>query len=91
MSKADIVEKIAERVAAELAREMRGIVPDRVYTPDEAAELIGLRSGRRGKTIKSIPKELLPPIPILPSGRTYGYSGRDLLAYIADQRRKAIA
>ena len=85
----DIVEMLVRRAAEDLARRMCGIVPDRIYPPDEAAELIGLRAERREKTIKEIPPELLPLIPITPMGKVKGYLGRDLIAYIEAQRLRA--
>lgn len=82
-------ERVLELAAEKLARSMQGIQPDRVYPPDEAAELIGFRSTRRTRTIKDIPRALLPRIPLTPGGRIVGYLGRDLLDYIQGQRRKA--
>lgn len=82
-------DRIIELTAEKLAWSMRGIAPDRVYPPDEAAELIGFRSTRRTKTMRDIPRALLPRIPLTPGGRIVGYLGRDLLDYIQGQRRKA--
>lgn len=88
MTEENLVELIVERAADKLARAMRGIVPDRVYPPDEAAELIGYRGVRGSKSIREIPRSLLPLIPVTPGGRIVGYIGRDLLRYI-EQRRQA--
>lgn len=83
---ADLLERVAEKVAEKIARDMRGIVADRTYPPDEAAELIGLRSVRRAKTIRSIPPALLPYVRVTPEGGRVGYLGRDLLRYLEDRR-----
>ena len=88
MSEEQAIERIINLAAERLARMMRGIVPDRVYSPDDAAELIGIESERRGKTIREISKKLLPPISITPGGRIVGYLGRDLLFYL-EERKKA--
>lgn len=77
---------LMEQVAEKVARDMRGIVPDKVYPPDEAAELIGLRSVRRAKTIRSISPKLLPYVKITPEGGRIGYLGRDLLRYLEERR-----
>jgi hypothetical protein len=87
MSEQEIVRDIAERVAAVVAEQMRGIVPDRIYEPETAARLIGITSERRAKTIRAIPRELLPDVPVTPNGRIVGYLGRDLIAYIESRRR----
>jgi hypothetical protein len=63
-----------------------GIIPDRVYPPDEAASLIGFRGVRAGKSIREIPCALLPLIPITPGGRIVGYLGRDLIRYVEERR-----
>lgn len=89
MDESQVVEEIIARTVAAIARDMRGIVPERVYPPDEAAELIGFRSVRRGKTLREIPAELLPPVPLTPGNGLWGYLGRDLIAYIEAQRMKA--
>ena len=78
----EIMDKLSEMVA-------QGIVPDRIYPPDEAAVLIGFRGERAGKSIREIPTKLLPLIPITPGGRIVGYRGRDLLRYI-DERRATV-
>ena len=70
--------ELRERVVAEVARWARPIIDERVYPPDEAAELIGLRGPRRGKTIREIDPTVLPRQPITPGGRLVGYLGRDL-------------
>ncbi len=77
---------VIERAAAQLAHMMQGIVPTRVYPPEEAADLIGIRSERRAKTIREIPPALLPFVRITPAGGRIGYLGRDLLAYVESQR-----
>lgn len=82
-------EELTQRVAMVLRAIALGIVPDRIYPPAEAAELLGFRGPRRGKSIREIPNELLPLIPITPGGRIVGYLGRDLLRYI--EERKAAA
>ena len=79
-----VVERAAELLAERLARRM--IVPEATYPPARAAWLIGIRSARRAQTIRQIPPELLPYVPITPGGRIVGYLGRDLLAYL-EQRR----
>lgn len=78
-----------QNVVEALRGMLAGIVPDRVYPPDEAAELLGFRGGRAGKSIREIPSALLPLIPITPGGRIVGYLGRDLLRYI-DERRETV-
>jgi hypothetical protein len=87
MSEEQATQKIIELAAERLARMMRGIVPDRVYNPDDAAELIGIESERRGKTIREIPRELLPLVSVTPGGRIVGYHGRDLLNYLEDRKK----
>lgn len=86
MSENDVLERAAEKLAERLAHQMRGIVPERVYPPDEAAELIGIQSTRRGKTIREIPPEMLPAVSVTPGGRIVGYYGRDLIRYVRQQR-----
>lgn len=86
MSENDVLELAAEKLAEKLAERMRGIVPERVYPPEEAAELLGIQSARRGKTIREIPPELLPPVSVTPGGRIVGYYGRDLIRYIRERR-----
>lgn len=85
----ELAEKIAARVALELVGNVRGIVPERVYPPEEAAELIGITSERRAKTIRTIPADVLPYIEVIPGGRTIGYRGRDLIRYLDEQTRGA--
>lgn len=65
-----------------------GIVPERIYPPEEAAELIGITSARRAKTIREFPPEILPAVPISPNGRRIGYYGRDLIRFIRERRPK---
>ena len=89
MSEADAIEQMLNAVADRLAWRMTGIVGDRVYTPEQAAELIGIDSTRKAKTIREIPRELLPDVPVTPGGRTVGYLGSDLLAYVRSRRRVA--
>lgn len=86
MTDEQTIELLIERSARKLALLMRGIVPDRVYSPDDAAELIGLTSSRRAKTIREIPAELLPFVRVTPLGGRVGYLGRDLLRYVEQQR-----
>lgn len=80
------LDRVTEAVRGMLA----GIVPDRVYPPEEAAELLGFRGPRAGKSIREIHDALLPLIPITPGGRIVGYLGRDLLRYI-EARRATVA
>lgn len=80
-------ERIAQLAAEKIARDMRCIMPTRMYSPDDAAELLSIESERRGKTIREIPQKLLPLVPLTPGGRLVGYLGSDLLAYIDAQKR----
>ena len=89
MSEQEIVERIAERVAEKLARKMAGISPDRVYPAEEAAELIGIVSQRRAKTIRAIPVAELPFVRYGPNNGLIGYWGRDLIEYIKHHRKTA--
>lgn len=84
-----IVRQLVEEIAERVARRMCGIVPERVYPDDEAAELIGYRSARGPQNLREVEPELLPRTPISPNGRVVGFLGRDLLAYIELQRSKA--
>lgn len=79
-----------ERLVAAIRGCMEGIVPERIYTPEEAAELIGFRGERAGKSIREIPRDLLPLIPITPGGRIVGYYGRDLIGYIESRRATVV-
>ena len=72
-------DRLLERIAERVARENRSIQPERVYSREEAAELIGVG---RAKTLADIPPELLPTTRVTPGGRTVGYYGRDLIRYI---------
>jgi len=87
MSAEEAVELIIERAAAKIARDMRGIVADRVYPPDEAAELLGYISPRAGRSLLELPPKVLPRVPVTPGGRVVGFLGRDLLQYIKDCRK----
>lgn len=78
--------RVLELAAEKLARTMQGIVPTRVYPPEDAAELIGIVSDRRAKTIREIPPEILPFVKVTPGGGRIGYLGRDLIAYVERQR-----
>lgn len=89
MSEQEAIEQIIQRTAELIARDMRGIVADRVYSKEEAAELIGFRTERGPRSILEIPRKLLPVIALTPGGRNLGYLGRDLLKYVADQRKTA--
>lgn len=59
-----------------------GIVPERLYKPEEAAELLGIDSKRRVKTLAEIPEGLLPVTRIGAVGGLRRYYGRDLISYI---------
>lgn len=83
----ELAERIAEKLATKLLEKTRGIIPERVYTPEEAAELIGFRCGRRGKTIKEI--KSIPYIEVIPGSRKRGYRGSDLIRYLDEQTRVA--
>ncbi len=63
------------------------IQPARLYTPHEAATAIGLRSGRRAKTIAAISRAELPVVHVGPQGGVRRYLGSDLLEYIERRRR----
>lgn len=89
MSEDRVIQLVAQQAAAELARRMAGIVDERVYPAEEAAELIGLRGPRAGKTIREIPKGVLPRKPLTPGGKMVGFLGRDLRAYNERDTRKA--
>jgi hypothetical protein len=80
---------LATRIAAMIGGMVEGINPDRVYPPDDAARLIGLTGARGGKTIREIPRELLPDVAITPAGGKIGYLGSDLLNYVRSRRRTA--
>lgn len=76
-------DRIVREVAVELARQMRQIVPDRLYTREEAAELLGLP---RVQTLSEFLPQDLPPVHITPGGRGVRYYGRDLLRLIRERR-----
>lgn len=80
---ADVLELAAERLATLLVREMRGIVPERVYSREDAAELLSMD---RPKTLAEFPPEVLPAVPLTPGGRRVGYYGRDLIRFIRERR-----
>lgn len=82
----DLVERLLERTAAELADRMEQIVPERVYPLDRAAQLLGNDSQRAGKTLTEWPPELLPIVPITPGGGKLGVYGRDLIRLIRELR-----
>jgi hypothetical protein len=81
------IQRLIKETAQAIADRMAGIVETRVYTAERAAELIGLESERRAKSIRKIPPELLPFVHITPGGGRIGYLGRDLLRYLEQQRR----
>jgi len=62
------------------------IVADQLYTPDEAASLLGMKSSRRVKTVANISRHELPIVWIGPRGGLKRYLGADLLAYINMRR-----
>lgn len=78
-----VIELAAEKLAERLARQMRQLVPDRLYTREEAAELLGLP---RVQTLSDFPPEILPSVHITPGGRGVRYYGRDLLRLIRERR-----
>lgn len=82
----DIVERIIERTAQELADRMEQIVPERVYDPDHAARLMGNTSKRAGKTLGEWDELELPKVPITPGGGKQGFYGRDLIRLIHVKR-----
>jgi hypothetical protein len=57
------------------------IYSNRLYEPEEAAHLLGIRSVRAGKTIAAMPD--LPKVRVGPAGRLVRYRGSDLLELIA--------
>jgi hypothetical protein len=65
------------------------IVADRLYTPDEAALLLGITSARRTKTLGTISRPELPVVWVGPNRGVRRYLGRDLLAYIHRRRECA--
>lgn len=84
--KEELRERVVERAAEKIAAEARGIVAERIYPPAEAAELLGFRGVRAGKSIREIPTLLLPRIPITPGGRIVGYLGRDMIRFLEERR-----
>lgn len=78
----DALDVLAEKIAAR----MQGIVPERVYPPDDAARLIGLTGDRAGRTIREFPDDVLPAVPVTPGGKGKGYYGRDLIRFIRERR-----
>lgn len=72
-----VLDRVAERLA-EVTSAGAGIVDERVYPPEEAAALIGLRGDRAAKTIREIPPDVLPRQPLTPEGKKVGFLGRDL-------------
>lgn len=84
-----VVSRVVELAAEKIARMNCAIVPTRVYPPEQAAELIGIVSDRRAKTIREIPLELLPFVNVTPGGGRIGYLGSDLLEYVKNQRKTA--
>lgn len=67
---------------------MHGIIPNQLYTPDEAAQLLGLKSKRRTKTLGAVRPSELPVVWVGPNGGVKRYLGQDLVSYI-EKRRKA--
>lgn len=59
-----------------------GIVAERLYKPEEAADLLGIDSKRKVKTLAEIPEELLPVTRVGAVGGLRRYYGRDLIGYI---------
>lgn len=89
MSDQEILRAVVDRITETLTRQMRGIVPERIYPPEEAAELIGIVSERRAKTIREFPPEILPAVPVTPNGGRVGYYGRDLIRFIRERRPRS--
>ena len=59
-----------------------GIIAERLYKPEEAADLLGIDSVRKVKTLAEIPEALLPVTRVGAVGGLRRYYGRDLIAYI---------
>lgn len=76
-----------QAVIIRLQEDLRGIAPDRLYTPEEAAALLAIQSERAVKTLGEIPKRLLPIVPVGPNGGLKRYWGRDLIGYIQAVRK----
>lgn len=79
----DLLELAAEKLATKMAAQMRGIVPDRLYSREEAAELLSIQ---RVQTVGEFPPEILPGVRNTPGGRGVSYWGRDLLRFIRERR-----
>lgn len=75
-----------DALAERIARKMAGIVPERVYSPEEAAHLLGMHADTASKRLKELPPEVLPTVPTSPKGKLKGYYGRDLIRYIHSRR-----
>lgn len=73
MSEQEAIELIIQRTAEKLARDMRGIVPNRGYSPEHAAELVGC-------TVSELHRDC-PHIRLTPGGRVKAFWGSDLIAY----------
>lgn len=69
-------------VAEAIEHAALGIVAERLYKPEEAADLLGIDSKRKVKTLAEIPEALLPVTRVGAVGGLRRYYGRDLLAYV---------
>lgn len=66
------------------------IQPDALYSPDEAAWILGYRgTSRKANTnrVHEIPYEELARVPVGPRGGKTMFLGRDLLGFIESRRR----
>ena len=80
---------LAKEIANQLEALTRGIIPERVYTPEEAAELCGWRDPKPsnpGKSFRESTRGRLPAVRLTPRGQRMGYYGRDLIRFIEEQR-----
>lgn len=73
---------VRQMVTEAIEHAQLGIVAERLYKPDEAADLLGIDSVRKVKTLAEIPEALLPVTRVGAVGGLRRYYGRDLIAYI---------
>lgn len=81
--------ELSRALVAHLEGWAKGIVPERVYTPEEAADLCGWRGPdlkHPARSFREATRGRLPVVKLTAKGQRIGYYGRDLLRFIESQR-----